>query len=144
MRRTTLTRLRLLAGFVAAAGLLGGSAQAQPAAPGAPSTAGPAEARIDSFTGAVIVPLGNLVKYDPKNNKAIKGIAIANELGEERLGHACVEGQVEVLAHRVGCRLDRAHGSKRAFHAAAVAPARDGSDDPDDAEEDRRQTDEER
>ena len=79
MRRTTLTRLRLLAGFVAAAGLLGGSAQAQPAAPGAPSTAGPAEARIDSFTGAVIVPLGTLVKYDPKNNKAIKGIAIANE-----------------------------------------------------------------
>ena len=73
MRRTTLTRLRLLAGFVAVAGILGGSAQAQP------PVAAPAEARIDSFTGAVIVPLGNLVKYDPKNGKVIKGIAIANE-----------------------------------------------------------------
>ena len=74
MRRTTLTRLRMLAGLVAVAAILGGSAvHAQP------PVAGPAEARIDQFTGAVIAPLGNLVKYDPKTNKAITGIAIANE-----------------------------------------------------------------
>lgn len=74
MRRTTLTRLRMLAGLVAVAAILGGSAvHAQP------PVAGPAEARIDQFTGAVIAPLGNLVKYDPKNGKAITAIAIANE-----------------------------------------------------------------
>ena len=75
MRRTTLTRLRLLAGLVAVAGIVGSSAHAQP------PVAAPAEARIDSFTGAVIVPLGNLVKFDPRNKAglAIKGIAIANE-----------------------------------------------------------------
>ena len=74
MRRTTLTHLRMLAGLVAVAAILGGSAvHAQP------PVAGPAEARIDQFTGAVIAPLGNLVKYDPKNGKAITGIAIANE-----------------------------------------------------------------
>ena len=79
MRRTTLTRLRMLAGLVAVAAILGGPvASAQPAAP---PTAGPAEARVDPFTGAVIVPLGNLVRYDPKSkgNQAITGIAIANE-----------------------------------------------------------------
>ena len=79
MRRTTLTRLRMLAGLVAVAAILGGPvASAQPAAP---LTAGPAEARVDPFTGAVIVPLGNLVRYDPKSkgNQAITGIAIANE-----------------------------------------------------------------
>ncbi len=78
MRRTTLTRLRLLAGFVAVAGMLGTSAQAQPPAMARPPVAA-AEARIDPFTGAVVVPLGNLVKYDPKTDKLITGIAIANE-----------------------------------------------------------------
>ncbi len=74
MRRTTLTRLRMLAGLVAVAAILGG-----PAVHAQPPVAGPAEARIDQFTGAVIAPLGNLVKYDPKSGKAITGIAIANE-----------------------------------------------------------------
>ena len=79
MRRTTLKRLRLLAAVAGVAGVLGGSAaHAQPTPPPAPA-AGPAEARIDQFTGAVIVPLGNLVRYDPKSGKAISGIAIANE-----------------------------------------------------------------
>ena len=77
MRRTTLTRLRLLAGFVAVAGIVGGSAQAQP--PAQPPAATASEARTDPFTGAVIAPLGNLVKYDTKTKKAITGIAIANE-----------------------------------------------------------------
>jgi pilus assembly protein CpaC len=64
----------MLARLVAVAAILGGSAvHAQP------PVAGPAEARIDQFTGAVIAPLGNLVKYDPKTGKAITGIAIANE-----------------------------------------------------------------
>jgi pilus assembly protein CpaC len=73
MRRTTLTRLRLLAGLALVAGVLGGTATAQP------PVAAPAEAKIDTITGAVIVPLGNLVKYDPKNGKLISGVLTANE-----------------------------------------------------------------
>jgi pilus assembly protein CpaC len=77
MRRTTLKRLKLLAGVAAVAGVIGGTAAAQP--PAKPLAAAPAEAKLDRFTGAVIAPLGNLVKYDPKTGKAISGIAIANE-----------------------------------------------------------------
>ena len=76
MRRTTLKCLKLLAGLVAATGFLSGPALAQP--PATPAV-GAAEAKIDQFTGAVIAPLGNLVKYDPKTNKPISGIAVANE-----------------------------------------------------------------
>ena len=77
MRRTTLTRLRLLAGLVAVAGIVGGPAQAQPAT--TPPVASPNEARIDSFSGAVIVPLGTQVRYDSKTGKAIIGLAVADE-----------------------------------------------------------------
>ncbi|MGL6073132.1 MAG: type II and III secretion system protein family protein [Fimbriiglobus sp.] len=78
MRRTTLTRLRLLASLALVAGVLGGTATAQPPVPPTLAVVPAAEAKVDPITGALIAPLGNLVKFDPKAG-AITGVTVANE-----------------------------------------------------------------
>ena len=65
MRLTTLLRRRVLAGAVTLAGVLGGTALAQQPAP-VPT----ADVKVDKNTGALIVPLGGVVKF-----AATKGIA---------------------------------------------------------------------
>jgi pilus assembly protein CpaC len=67
----------VLAGLAALAGMIGGSALAQPPAPPAPP--GPSEAKVDKATGALIVPLGGSVRYTPSKTKLIVDTFIANE-----------------------------------------------------------------
>ncbi|OWK41642.1 type II and III secretion system protein family protein [Fimbriiglobus ruber] len=73
MHLTSLVRRRLLAGLTAAAGLTGGAAYAQPPAPPTP------EVRFEKNTGAMIVPLGGAVRFDPKSDKKITESFIRNE-----------------------------------------------------------------
>jgi len=64
----------MLAGLAAVSGIIGGTtATAQPPAAAA------ADARIDQNTGAILVPLGNIVRFDPKTNKLIADITISDE-----------------------------------------------------------------
>src|SRR5947208_900509 len=64
MRLTTLRRRRVIAGVVTLAGLLGGTALAQQ-----PAAIPTADVKVDKNTGALIVPLGGVVKF-----AAAKGI----------------------------------------------------------------------
>lgn len=80
MHLTTIARRRLLAGLTAVAGMIGGSAAAQPPAPPAANapTAAPAEAKIDKQTGALIVPLGGAVRFTP-GKRVIADVFIRNQ-----------------------------------------------------------------
>jgi pilus assembly protein CpaC len=80
MHLTTIARRRLLAGLTAVAGMIGGSAAAQPPAPPAANapTATPAEAKIDKQTGALIVPLGGAVRFTP-GKRVIADVFIRNQ-----------------------------------------------------------------
>ena len=86
MHLTTIGRRRMLAGLAALAGIIGGSAQAQPpaaapaAAPAVPPPPPPAEVKVDKATGSLIVPIGGAVRFDPKaGNKAIFDAFVRNE-----------------------------------------------------------------
>ena len=68
MRRTLFARRRLLAGLTATT-LLGPAAVTAQQPPAAPSAAPGEFARVDKNTGAVLVPLGSVVRYDTKATK---------------------------------------------------------------------------
>jgi pilus assembly protein CpaC len=76
MRLTTLLRRRVIAGAVSLAGLLGGTALAQP-----PAAIPTADVKVDKNTGALIVPLGGVVKF-----AAAKGITDTLVQNEDVLG----------------------------------------------------------
>lgn len=71
MRLTTLLRRRVLAGLATLTGLLGGTAIAQP--PAVPA----ADVKVDKNTGALIVPLGGVVKF--ASAKGIVDTLVQNE-----------------------------------------------------------------
>ncbi|MGL6094420.1 MAG: type II and III secretion system protein family protein [Fimbriiglobus sp.] len=85
MHPTHSARRRFLAGVVALAGAASGAAaQAPPpAAPVQPSNAPgalpPPEVKVDAKTGALIVPLGGVVRFDPPGGLPIKEIVNRNE-----------------------------------------------------------------
>ena len=62
---------RVFAGLILAAGLAGAAANGQPVAQPAPKEAAIGEVKIDAKTGALIVPVGGLVRFDPKLGKDI-------------------------------------------------------------------------
>jgi len=76
MSRTTSSRLRWLAGLAALGGMLGG--MDRPAA-AQPPKALTSDAKIDQTTGAILVPLGSIARFDPKTNKLITDITISDE-----------------------------------------------------------------
>ena len=74
---------RVFAGLVLAAGLAGAAANGQPPAaqPAAPPPPTIGDVRVDTKTGALIVPVGGLVRFDPKLPKGVipTDILVSNE-----------------------------------------------------------------
>ena len=83
MHQTCRTRLRRWRGLTLAAALVGSAATAQPPAPppgkGAAKEAAVADARVDPKTGAVIVPVGGQVRYDPKAGTKIADVVVSRD-----------------------------------------------------------------
>src|SRR5439155_17407361 len=71
---------RLFAGLILVAGLAGAAAHRQPAAAQPPKDATVGDVKIDLKTGALVVPVGGLVRFDPKLGKdVITDIVVTNE-----------------------------------------------------------------
>jgi len=77
MHPTMKTTRRAIAGLAVLAGLLGGSAIAQPTAQ-PPTLPPPADVKMDKTTGALIVPLSGAVRFNP-GPKLIADIFVRNE-----------------------------------------------------------------
>ena len=78
MHPTTNFRRRVAAGLVALTGLLTGTATAQPKQPIPPPNFTP-DVKIDQGTGALLVPLGGVVRFEPKKDAAIRDVINRNE-----------------------------------------------------------------
>lgn len=81
MHPTTYLRRRIAAGVLALAGLVGGSASAQPPVLPPPNAGAsdPADVKIDPRTGSLIVPLGGVVKFTPPGGRPIRDITNRND-----------------------------------------------------------------
>jgi pilus assembly protein CpaC len=80
MHLTSTLRRRIAAGLVALAGWTGPATALQPPdLPGMNQGGDPAEAKVDAKTGALIVPLGGVVKFTPPGMKPIRDITNRNE-----------------------------------------------------------------
>lgn len=78
MHPTTFLRGRFAAGLVALGGLLAGPAAAQPQPPAAPPPNFTPDVKIDQKTGALLVPLGGVVRFEP-TKKLIRDVINRNE-----------------------------------------------------------------
>lgn len=78
MHPTTYFRSRIAAGLVALTGLLTGTASAQPKQAVPPPNFTP-DVKIDQQTGALLVPLGGVVRFEPKKDAAIRDVINRNE-----------------------------------------------------------------
>jgi pilus assembly protein CpaC len=74
-----LPRRRTLAALALTAGLIGGSALAQPPAVPPGQAPSPVEAKTDPKTGSVFVPLQGIVRYSTGTGKPIKSIAFTKD-----------------------------------------------------------------
>jgi len=72
-------RSRTLPGLVLLAGLTGAVAYGQPPAPPAEKDAAVGEVKVDSKTGALIIPVGGLVRFDPKNKNQPTDIQLSRD-----------------------------------------------------------------